>query len=441
MTPVQPASSEARLLVKRASWTLVDQSVVSLGNFIINVELARTLAASDYGKFALFLGAIFVFRAIDYSLISYPLSVRLGAAPRGEHGRLLANTVLLAAALAPVLALVLVFGIVLLGGDDILFAAVACYLSWQAQETTRRCLLADFRYRAAVAGDTISFIGQAVLIGVLSWMDLLTLVSALWAMSATFLAGALVHASKLQFARPRLADAKILASDYISLGKWSLLNYEIVLARVQLFSWTLAATGGAAATASFQAALNIANLMNPIIFGIGNAIPQAAARAHVSGGVAGAALVARGYILFGLLPILVICAGGLLVPEFLLRLLYGNNSQYLDLSFGVQALLVAGAAEYIAEMISKTLLGVQRGGLAFKVNLLGIVAAVFALPLIIPLGVIGACLALAIANLVRVAGAVIAIALLIVREKSPANQPATTAPEATANNIVAAVAD
>ena len=330
---------------------------------------------------------------------------------------MLANTVLLAAALAPVLALVLVFGIVLLGGDDILFAAVACYLSWQAQETTRRCLLADFRYRAAVAGDTISFVGQAVLIGVLSWMDLLTLVSALWAMSATFLVGALVHASKLQFARPRLADAKKLAGDYMSLGKWSLLNYEIVLARVQLFSWTLAATGGAAATASFQAALNFANLMNPIIFGIGNAIPQAAARAHVSGGVAGAALVARGYILFGLIPILVICAGGLLVPEFLLRLLYGNNSPYLDLSFGVQALLIAGVAEYVAEMISKTLLGVQWGKLAFKVNVLGIAAVIVALPLIIPLGVFGACLALATANLVRAAAAMIAIAWVITKEK------------------------
>ena len=427
MMAVQHASSEARVLIKRAFWTLVDQSVVSLGNFIINVELARTLPASEYGKFALFLGAIFVFRAIDYSLISYPLSVRLGSAPRSEHGALLANTGLLAAMLALILALLLAIGVVLLGGNDILFAAVACYLFWQAQETTRRCLLADFRYRAAVAGDTISFIGQAVAIALLSWTDLLTLTSALWAMSVTFLAGALVHVSKLEFARPRLAEVKQLASDYISLGKWSLLNYELVLARVQLFSWTLAAASGAAATASFQAALNIANLMNPIIFGIGNAIPQAAARAHASGGVAGAALVARGYTLFGLVPILVICGGGLLMPKYLLCLLYGNDSPYLNLSFGVQALLVAGVAEYVAEMISKTLLGVERGKLAFKVNVAGIAAAVFALPLIIPLGVVGACLALAIANLVRLIVAMMAIAWLIGAEKAqlPGQKTAT----------------
>jgi hypothetical protein len=33
------------------------------------------------------------------------------------------------------------------GGSDILLPATCCYLGWQAQETPRRCLLANFRYR------------------------------------------------------------------------------------------------------------------------------------------------------------------------------------------------------------------------------------------------------------------------------------------------------
>jgi O-antigen/teichoic acid export membrane protein len=117
------------------------------------------------------------------------------------------------------------------------------------------------------------------------------------------------------------------------------------------------------------------------------------------------------------------------MPEYLLYLLYGNGSPYLNLSFGVQALLVAGVAEYVAEMISKTLLGVERGKLAFKVNVAGIAAAVFALPLIIPLGVVGACLALAIANLVRLIVAMMAITRLIGAEKAqpPGQKTATVA--------------
>ena len=57
---------EGKQFLERASWTLVDQCVVSGGNFMLNVLLARVLSEQDYGEFALFLGAIFLLRAIDY---------------------------------------------------------------------------------------------------------------------------------------------------------------------------------------------------------------------------------------------------------------------------------------------------------------------------------------------------------------------------------------
>ena len=408
---------ETRLLLGRASWTLVDQGVVSIGNFALNLLLARELAAADYGKFALFLGAIFVLRCFDYSLISYPLSVRFHSATRDEHAGLLANTVLLAAALGLALVLLVALGFQLFGGGgDIPFAAMGCYLSWQAQETTRRCLLANFRYRAAVAGDALSFIGQAVFIAVLARMNELTLVTALYAMSATFLVGTLMHISKLQFGRPNIAQAAALARDYFSVGKWSLVYYETQILRLQLFPWVLAATAGTAATAAYQAASNIASLMNPISLGIGNAIPQAAAQAHVSTGVFGAWRVARGYLLFGLPPILAVCAIGLLAPQLVLRLMYGASSPYLDAALSVQFLVVAAVAEYVGDMIGKTLLGVGAGRLASTVTVLGLVTAVFTLPLILWLGVVGAAIALAIANLTRFVAAWLALRWLIAKE-------------------------
>ena len=53
---------DAKLTIHRASWTLIDQGVVSFGNFLLNVLLARTLVEEEYGEFALFLGAIFILR-------------------------------------------------------------------------------------------------------------------------------------------------------------------------------------------------------------------------------------------------------------------------------------------------------------------------------------------------------------------------------------------
>jgi O-antigen/teichoic acid export membrane protein len=407
--------------LSRASWTLVDQCVVSGGNFLLNVLLARTLSQDDYGEFALFLGAIFLLRTIDYSFISYPLSVRLCVVGDEERPRLLGNTAVLAVALSLVLLALMAIGTAVLEGENILLPACLCYLCWQAQETSRRFLLADFRYREAVAGDGVAFVGQVLLIAGLLWIDSITLSAALYVMSATFVLGALVHALKLRFARPDIGELRSLALEYLSVGKWSLVSYLLVLLRVQLFPWLLAAFAGTAATASLQAGLNIANMMNPIIFGIGNAIPQIAAHAHRSGGILGASRAAYHYVLFGLGPILVICAAAVLMPDLLLRSVYGPSSPYLAAAGGLQLLALAGVLDYIAEMISKTLLGVQAGKLAFVVNVVAAVAALaLALALIGPLGVFGACVALLIANSVRMIGATTAIAWLISREKAKA---------------------
>jgi len=407
--------------LSRASWTLVDQCVVSGGNFLLNVLLARTLSQDDYGEFALFLGAIFLLRTIDYSFISYPLSVRLCVVDDEERPRLLGNTAVLAVALSLVLLVLMAIGTSVLEEENILLPACLCYLCWQAQETSRRFLLADFRYREAVAGDGVAFVGQVLLIAILLWIDSITLSTALYVMSATFSLGALVHTLKLRFARPDIGELRSLALEYLSVGKWSLVSYLLVLLRVQLFPWLLAAFAGTAATASLQAGLNIANMMNPIIFGIGNAIPQIAAHAHRSGGILGASRAAYHYVLFGLGPILVICAAAVLMPDLLLRSVYGPLSPYLAAAAGLQLLALAGVLDYIAEMISKTLLGVQAGKLAFVVNVVAAVAALaLALALIGPLGVFGACVALLIANSVRMIGATIAIAWLITREKAKA---------------------
>jgi Na+-driven multidrug efflux pump len=234
-----------------------------------------------------------------------------------------------------------------------------------------------------------------------------------------------------------------LAREYLSIGKWSLINYWLVLARFQLLPWVLAALAGTAATASLQAALNIANMINPIIIGMGNAIPQVAAHAYRTEGAIGASRAAYGYVLFGLGPMLLISAVTVLMPGLLLRAVYGPSSPYLSAAIGLQLLAVAGVLDYIAEMISKTLLGVQAGRLASVVNVVAFAAAaVLAFALVGPLGVLGACLALLIANLVRAIGALIAIAWLIADEKSreQARPPAVNGAAPT-NKVVSAPAE
>jgi O-antigen/teichoic acid export membrane protein len=414
----QPAMS-GRQFFGRASWTLVDQCVVSGGNFLLNVLLARVLSAENYGEFALFLGAIFLLRTIDYSFISYPVSLRLALATADERPRLLGNTALLTLALSLVLVVAMACGAGLLGQDNILLPACVCYLCWQAHETPRRVLLGDCRFSAAVAGDAVAYVGQVLLIASLLWLDGVTLARTLYVMSATFVLGAFVHASQLRFAWPDLGQARRLALEYASIGKWSVINYQLVLIRVQLFPWMLAAFTGTAATASFQACMNISSMTNPVIFGIGNAIPQVAAGGQSIDGVRGGWRASSRYLLFGLAPIVVICAGPVLVPELLLQMAYGPASPYVALFLSLQLLAISSVLDYVAEVMSKTLLGVNAGKQAFLVNVASvIVAAGLFLVLVEPMGVLGAGAALVVANLVRLAGGAIALAGLISGQKA-----------------------
>jgi O-antigen/teichoic acid export membrane protein len=116
---------------------------------------------------------------------------------------------------------------------------------------------------------------------------------------------------------------------------------------------------------------------------------------------------------------LVICAAAVLMPEFLLRTVYGPSSPYLGAAVALQLLAVAGVLEFITDVATKILLGVQAGRLASLCNAAGVVsAAVLAFALIGSWGVVGACLGLLVTNLVRAIGAVLAIAWLIAEEKS-----------------------
>jgi ABC-type Co2+ transport system permease subunit len=90
------------------------------------------------------------------------LSVRLCATPREERAALLGNTAVIAVSVGVVLSVLMAAGTTLFGRGDIAYATTACFLSWQAQETTRRFLNADFRHRAAVWGDATSFLVKTV---------------------------------------------------------------------------------------------------------------------------------------------------------------------------------------------------------------------------------------------------------------------------------------
>src|SRR5271170_6186042 len=56
-------------------WAFIDQGVVSLGNFMATVMLARALKPGEFGIFALLFGSILFLNTVHAALVTYPLSI------------------------------------------------------------------------------------------------------------------------------------------------------------------------------------------------------------------------------------------------------------------------------------------------------------------------------------------------------------------------------
>src|SRR5688572_25021809 len=147
---------------RKSFWPLADQGVVSAGNFLTLVIVARALPArSEYGVFGLLLECIFYFNTLQSALVGYPLTVK-GATTDDDGLRRLAGAALLMTLIMAVPLALAGAGASALGGRARLgLAAAFALVAWQAQELVRKAMLARFRYAHAVWGDALRYLGTA----------------------------------------------------------------------------------------------------------------------------------------------------------------------------------------------------------------------------------------------------------------------------------------
>jgi O-antigen/teichoic acid export membrane protein len=400
-----------------AFWTLADQAAVSLGAFAINVQLARLLSPQDYGTFALLLGGYFLIQHVNASLIYYPLMVRLAGGNEKRPTDLVFASVTLTGASTLLLGAVLAVFLCIFGRQDIALAGTCYVLFWQIQDAHRRALLAEFQHRIAAVSDAITYLGGAGAIASLAATGSLSLVTALFAMTAACVVAVAAQAAQRYRMMPSRNELRVLTFEYWDFGKWAFVNGLILTLSMQIFPWSLAILHGTAAAAGFQAVLNIANLANPITFGLCNAILPAAARAHESLGLHEAWRTARKYITIGIALTASYAVPLLCVPWLALRVLYGPNSAYADLSTALSITVVAVAINSIADMIYTFINGVKGNRLVLGMNIWGLAATAVALPFAATYGVEGCALLLAASRLFRL----IASWHLVARILSPGN--------------------
>jgi O-antigen/teichoic acid export membrane protein len=383
-----PGADGLRRFVLGGFWALSDQAAVSLGNFLTTLVLIRSLAPDVFGTYALLFGMLLFLGSLHAALVVYPITV--GAAGDGRHAITGAALAITGVLWLP-LGLFLVGTTAVLGRVDLAGWAVVALLMWLVQETLRRVLMADLRHRDALAGDAVSYLGQAAVVWLLARAGMLTLESALAAVAATSAAGALVQAFQVglrRFPRSALAPA---ARAFWRQGRWLLLLQFVGLVTIYATPWTLDFFHGRREVAQFQAVAVLLGVANPVTMSMVGLIVPAVATASRGGNPAAAKAAALRYGAVGATLLLPYYLALLLFPATVLSLFFGRESAYVGLATPLRLFVAAYAMFYVAQMSAALLNGLGRSRAAFVAHAAGATATLLvAIPLAAAFGLSGA---------------------------------------------------
>ena len=386
--------------IPQTAMALADQGIISAGTFAFNVLLARTITVTDYGHFAVIIGFLSLMQTVCASIVFYPLTVRGAAADEAHRGRLIVSALIMTPVVCLPLAVVLGALIGWAVDGRLLLPCFALLVSNQIQESMRRGLLTDFRHGAAIGGDALSYVGQVALLVLALRNGGATLVEALWMMVSTSILAAVIQ--MLQVA-PRGVPLPFnaLITDFWSLGYWSLTSNVLNIARTQSLPWLLTRMSGPAAAGMFQIAFNLINVVNPVVSGVCNIVPQSASRALRDGDRAawdaswpsiGAGMVLVG----GCVSLLA------LAPGVVLWLLYGSRADPSILASPIRILAAGAMLYYVASTACAYLFGVHGGRDALVADGASTLAMAVMGPSFVALfGLDGACAAFTLSLFVR----------------------------------------
>jgi len=399
------AAQPIGMLVRRGFWPLVDQAVVSLGNFVTLVLVARGLPdRSEYGVFGLILEVIFYLNTLQGSLIIFPLTLR--GATSDDHGvrRLATASMLMTLLVSLPVALAALVTTTALHGPLLGIAGAAALLSWQLQDVTRNALRARFRFAASVVGDAIRYLGTAATMWILWRNGRITLPAVFAVIAACSALAIVVQAIQVGLARVTLNDFVLLVREFWNAGRWLLFSSASAIVVSICGVWALSWSHGNTPVGEFYAIANFTKPVNPIIVTFAALVTQYSAKAVADHGVHAAKAVALRLSAGALSLMLPYLLAVISLPGLSLRLLYGTESHFRtpDSELALRIFTIGFIMYILMSMIGSFLNGIGRSRDAFHAQIINAIATiVIALPLTITHGLLGQIIGGAIAAAVQ----------------------------------------
>lgn len=259
--------SEKRKWGARALFAVLDQGFISGSNFLLGIQLARSLRSADYGAYALAFSVFSLLLVLDLAIVLEPMSVfgasRYAKVLRQYLGHLLKFQAILGGACLAALLLGTVGLFAVRPASELVLAlagigfATPCILLLYF---TRRALYLEYRSNAAAAGAVLY---SALLFLGLWWLSRAGLLSPLTAFLEMGGAALATSALLLVWIRPALRDGDgepelEVAREHWRYGRWALGSSIFIWASWNVWYTVVGSFSGLAGTGTLRALVNFA---------------------------------------------------------------------------------------------------------------------------------------------------------------------------------------
>jgi O-antigen/teichoic acid export membrane protein len=399
-----PQSSLSRrfraLADMRGVWSLGDQGIVSLGNFLTSWLLLRSQSIW-YGNYFTVINIIWFLNNLHMALVTYPISVTSAGISDSELRRRVRRALGMTLLLVVPESIVLCYGTAVAASWRLVPWAILALGLWQLQETTRRALMARLEHRRAIFGDFCTYIGQAAAIWFVLHRGPVSIEMVYAIIGITSGIALLIQAYQLGLHLPSDSppthSMSHQARHHLSLGQWVLMINLLYLLSIYSIPWFMQYFHGPAGVAMYSALLLVLNVSNPLLASVANLITPVVAKvkteAHARGetGAVDTQRVAVKYAAQGAAILFPFFAFLLIAPRFALHLFYKPHSPYLQLSIPLRVFTVAYILMYVSAIINSYLCGLGKSRLPFFGQVANAtVTCLITLPLVAIFGVSGA---------------------------------------------------
>lgn len=352
---------------KGSFWAMADQGIASLGNFGIMFLLAKEYASrgtiGQVANFGIVFELMWVLNSIHGALIVYPMTVRGATNDRAGLASIAGSSLILTLCGMPLIGgAIFVMGSVTSSVTVGAWAALAAVI-WQLQETTRRGLMAELRFRDAVWGDLVRYIGHVACVWVLARWHILSLEGVFQLMAAAAALGMGIQAWQLRVRIPAWGAIRAFAIDAWKLGRWVVAGNASNVCTTTLYTVNFYYWWGPEVVGIAFALNNLLRLTNPLMFTVTSLVTPHAARARAQEGLAASKRVLLKYGGLGALMLAPYLGVLILFPHWSIRL--ATNPEYQKFWWVLVISAVSQGLIYLATVMSSYLNAVERNRLAF----------------------------------------------------------------------------